>query len=488
MTTGAASVVAHRKELENDPHRPQYHFLPPANWMNDPNGLIQWKGQYHLFYQYNPNGPFHEHIHWGHAVSTNLVHWTDLPVALAPTPGRADANGCWSGCAIDNNGIPTVLYSAVDPQVVCLATSVDDLLTWQYYPGNPVINGPPVELLAGTGGNFRDPFVWKEGNYWYMLMGSKQEGVGGLLLLYRSLELTNWEYLHPLLIGDASTFQSIWTGSMWECPNFLTFGDQRVLLFSVQAAENELLYPLYVTGLFQDEKFLPQTQGKLVHGGYFYAPQAMQDDRGRSIMLGWLMEGRSTFLTKEAGWAGVMSLPIMVAPIADGNLSLKPASELTTLREKHWHYEGIELSETSTFLHNDIRDDRLEILVAFEPGQNSEFGMKMRCSPDGQEQTRIMYRSESQNVSIEREQSSINPAVERENCSVEVEADQGGILKLHIFLDCSVVEVFVNDRCYLASRIYPERLDSLGFELFIGKGKVKIRSLDIWHLASIWNV
>ena len=99
-----------------------------------------------------------------------------------------------------------------------------------------------------------------------------------------------------------------------------------------------------------------------------------------------------------------------------------------------------------------------------------------------------MYRSESQNVSIEREQSSINPAVERENCSVEVEADQGGILKIHIFIDCSVVEVFVNERCYLASRIYPERLDSLGLELFTCKGKVKIRSLDIWHLASIWNV
>ena len=131
--------------------------------MNDPNGLIQWKGQYHLFYQYNPYGPVPEQIHWGHAVSSDLVHWTDLPIALTPTPGRADANGCWSGCAIDNHGIPTLLYSGVHPQVVCLATSADDLLTWQYYPGNPVIEGPPAELQAGTDGYFRDPFVWKEG-------------------------------------------------------------------------------------------------------------------------------------------------------------------------------------------------------------------------------------------------------------------------------------------------------------------------------------
>src|SRR5256714_6511328 len=119
----AARAVAQRKALADDPHRPRYHFLPPASWMNDPNGLIQWKGQYHLFYQYNPYGPVHEQVHWGHAVSSDLLHWTDLPIALTPTPGRADAEGCWTGCAIDNNGTPTLLYSAVHPQVVCLASS-----------------------------------------------------------------------------------------------------------------------------------------------------------------------------------------------------------------------------------------------------------------------------------------------------------------------------------------------------------------------------
>src|SRR5438552_1232240 len=188
-----------------DPHRPHYHFLPPANWMNDPNGLIQWKGQYHLFYQYNPYGSFHAQIHWGHAVSSDLVHWTDLPIALTPTPERADTEGCWTGCAIDNNGTPTLLYSGVHPQVVCLATSADDLLD-----------------------------------------------------------------------------------------------------------------PLYVNCTFRDEQFLLGSQGTLVHGGYFYAPQVLYDDQGRYIMWGWLLEGRSTSLLKEAGWSGVMSLPIIVAPLPGG--------------------------------------------------------------------------------------------------------------------------------------------------------------------------
>jgi beta-fructofuranosidase len=485
MSNSAARAAAQRKEMAGDPQRPHYHFLPPANWMNDPNGLIQWKGQYHLFYQYNPHGPVHERIHWGHAASSDLVHWTDLPIAL--TPGRADADGCWSGCAIDNNGTPTLLYSGVHPQVVCLATSADDLLTWHYYPGNPVIAGPPAELVAGTGGHFRDPFVWKEGDCWYLLMGSKREGVGGVILLYRSFDLTTWEYLHPLLTGDASNVQPVWTGVMWECPNLLTFGDQRVLLFSVQGARDDLLYPLYVTGAFQDEQFLPRTQAILVHGGYFYAPQVLCDDQGRSIMWGWLMEGRSKSLSQEAGWAGAMSLPVIVAPRPEGGLSLEPAPELATLREKHWRYEGLELSGARTFLLEDIRDDRLEMLAECEPGQNCEFGFRLRCSPDGQEQTRLVYQSALQQVSIEREQSSVNPEVDRENCSVVVETAAGEGVKFHIFLDRSVLEVFVNGRCYLASRIYPQRHDSLGLELFTHKGKVRVRSLDIWHLASIWN-
>ncbi|GAC1349828.1 MAG: glycoside hydrolase family 32 protein [Ktedonobacteraceae bacterium] len=487
MRNSAASALAQRKELADDPHRPHYHFLPPANWMNDPNGLLQWKGQYHLFYQYNPYGPVHEQVHWGHAASSDLVHWTDLPIALTPTPGRADANGCWSGCAIDNLGTPTLLYSGVYPQVVCLATSADDLLTWDYYPGNPIIDGPPAELRARTGGDFRDPFVWGENNYWYMLMGSSIRGVGGTILLYRSLDLTTWEYLHPLLVGDGSTFQPVWTGVVWECPNFLTFGDQRVLLFSVQAAEDKPLYSLYVTGAFQDEQFLPRTQAILVYGGYFYAPQVLRDDQGRSVMWGWLMEGRSQSLSQEAGWAGVMSLPIIVAPLPGGGLSFEPAPELTTLREKQWHYEGVELSEARNSLHDDIRDDRLEMLAEFEPGQQCDFGVKLRCSPDGQEQTRVMYESESQQISIEREQSSVNPEVDRGDCSVVVEADAGELLTLHIFLDRSVLEVFVNGRCYLASRIYPQRRDSLGLELFARKGRVRVRSLDIWRLASIWK-
>ena len=100
MKKNSSLIQTNREQLTGDSQRPQYHFLPPANWMNDPNGLIQWKGQYHLFYQYNPYSPVHSHIHWGHAVSPDLVHWTDLPVALTPSPGGFDADGVGFAVAV----------------------------------------------------------------------------------------------------------------------------------------------------------------------------------------------------------------------------------------------------------------------------------------------------------------------------------------------------------------------------------------------------
>src|SRR2546423_3561670 len=165
------------EHLGRDPHRPRYHFLPPANWLNDPNGLIHWKGEYHMFYQYNPNGPFWGTIHWGHAASADLVHWRHLPVALAPTPGSADEHGCFSGCAVDNNGVPTLVYTGVrgEEQLPCIATGSDDMLTWQKYPGNPVIAAPPdgIDPL-----DFRDHSVWWETDAWYQVIGSGIKDLG----------------------------------------------------------------------------------------------------------------------------------------------------------------------------------------------------------------------------------------------------------------------------------------------------------------------
>ena len=459
-------------------HRPQYHFLPPAHWMNDPNGLIQWKGQYHLFYQYHPFAATSGPKYWGHAVSSNLVHWQHLPVALAPTLAGADKDGCWSGCAVDNDGIPTLIYTGVHPQVQCVATSVDDLLTWTKYPGNPVIAAPPQGMSQE---DFRDPCVWKEGDTWKMVVGSAVPGVGGAVLLYRSRDLLHWEYVGPLCVGDKAQ-----TGEIWECPNFFPLGDRYVLIISPIPFGRAI----YLVGDYDGTKFVPTVQGELDQGGCFYAPQVMLDDtrvmrwsRGRCIMFGWLWEGRSEQAQLDAGWAGVMSLPRMLYLRADGSLGVEPVFEVHALRGKHHRWVGVG-AEPRT-----VQGDCLEIIAQFEPGASSAgaFGLKVRCSPDGEEQTAIAYDRRTAELSIDYTRASRSMAARHGVCATPLPLAPGESLQLHVFLDRSVVEVYANSRICLTSRIYPERADSLGFGPFAERGDAPVVVLDAWEMKPIWK-
>ena len=167
--------------LATDRHRPQYHLMPPANWLNDPNGPLFWKGKYHMFYQYSPTISLLGLKYWGHAVSSDMVHWKNLGIALAPTPGGPDEKGCWTGSAVIHNGVPTLVYTGAwftepteaaarqkglvpERQMVAVADDPNDpyLLKWNKIPENPVISAPPPGLkVAG----WRDPSLWKEGRF-----------------------------------------------------------------------------------------------------------------------------------------------------------------------------------------------------------------------------------------------------------------------------------------------------------------------------------
>src|SRR3989442_1456985 len=224
-----------RERLAADPLRPQYHLLPARNWMNDPNGPIHWNGRYHMFFQYNPNAAVWSDMHWAHAVSEDMIHWRHLPIALAPTPGWEDADGCFTGSAVNDRGPATILYTGVKTaapeqatlrdgvhnfrEVQCLATSSDpQLLTWTKW-NQPVLQPPKDPRLAG----FRDPFLWSEGENWFLGVGSGLFKQGGRVLLYRSKDLRQWEYLHPLASGkwtERESVNPVDSGEMWECPRF----------------------------------------------------------------------------------------------------------------------------------------------------------------------------------------------------------------------------------------------------------------------------
>ena len=475
-----------RSNLAHDPHRPVYHFIAPSNWINDPNGLIQWQDQYHLFYQYNPNGPFHGTIHWGHAVSNDLVHWRDLPIALAPEPGLYDQDGCFSGCAVDDGGLPTLFYTPIHPQTIAAAVSYDGLRTWEKIPENPLIDGPPEEIAPLAGGHFRDPFIWQDDDGWHMLVASKIEGQGGQILIYHSADLRLWAYRGIFLGGDVNQMDPFWQGIMWECPNLLDYGDQQVLFLSVQAAPTDHLYAVYYTGNRVGDRFEPASSGMLVHGGSFYAPQAMRLSDGRFLMFGWLHEGRSQQACQEAGWSGSLSLPLVLSLQPDGAVGVKPALELEMLRGNHRGEKDIVLSDEKEYTISDVAGKALEIEVNFQPESLADFGLKVLCSPDGEEQTRILFKQESSQIFVERERSSLDQRADVNPATMPISLLAGEPLQCRVFVDHSIVEIFVNDRLCLACRVYPTREDSQVVRLLTCGGQTTVSEINIWQMNAIW--
>ncbi len=467
--------------------RPLYHFQPPANWMNDPNGLIQWKDQYHLFYQYNPNGPYHGTVHWGHAVSTDLVRWAHLPIALAPTPDGPDEDGCYSGCAVDNRGVPTLIYTGIRHdgqdgyrQSQCIAIGEDDLCTWRKYPGNPVIAAPPegLEVLG-----FRDPCVWREGDAWYGVIGSGIAGVGGTALLYRSADLLQWDYLHPLYVRDAALTDSAWTGTMWECPQFFPLGDRHVLMVSVWD-RGVTHHTAYFVGSYVDHVFTPHLLRRFDLGADYYAPATLRDERGRRLIWGWSWEGRGRDAQRAAGWAGVMSLPRVLTLAPDGGLGVAPAPEIEALRGQHYRRTDIALTSASADLLPEVRGECLEIAVEFDLGWGdaTDLGLLVRCSPGREEYTRIAYERATGRLLVDRERASLDRSAHGGVHGGALALAPGEPLRLQVFLDRSIVEVYANGRACLTERIYPSRPDSLGIDLF-ARGGVIVTTLDVWELA-----
>jgi len=479
-------AAATRRALAGDPHRPRYHFLPPANWMNDPNGFIHWRGRYHLFYQYNPHGAFHGAIHWGHAASPDLVHWEDRPIALTPTVGGPDAGGCWSGSAVDA-GAPTFFYSGVYPQTVCMARGDDDLDTWVKHP-TPLIAAPPPGF-GGDSADFRDPYVWCEGDEWYMVMGTRVQDDGGAVLLYRSADLRRWAYAGPLLVGgadDAAQGRPFGTGSVWECPNLFPLDGRHVLIVSYQDhARGDLLFPGYMVGEFDGERFTPGEPRILEYGGCHYAPQVTIDASGRAVLMGWLMEERDKAAQLTAGWSGVMSLPRVLSLGGDGTLRIRPVPELAQLRGEQFHLPPRILRPGNPNPLAGLPGDGVELDATLRPAGAMAFGLRLlEGDPTGGGRALLIIRVDAAagTIALSRGHDGRSAREALEPAPLPA----GSAMRLRVFLDRSVVEVFADERVVLSGRYYPARPDNLRLELFAEGGAVELEGLGVWRLASIW--
>ncbi|WP_379161437.1 GH32 C-terminal domain-containing protein [Paenibacillus sp. sgz5001063] len=491
-----------RRPLLSDRHRPQYHVSPPAHWMNEPHAPVYFDGQYHLFYQHNPLGPFFYHIHWGHWVSKDLVHWRDLPVALAPEKDQLAPDGIWSGSATyDADGLPVLFFtagndSASPNQSVALARSTysqdedPDLVQWVKHPEPLIVQKKGM----GTFGDFRDPFVWKDDDGWYALVGSGIEGAGGAALAFASRDMLNWTYKGSFFEADIQKYPYL--GPIWELPVLLPLGTDKqghhkhLLLVSPvgKGADVEVFY--WMGQLDKHNlSFIPdQEEPELIDVGdfHFTGPSGMVDPKtGRNIVFTIAQGDRTSELEYQSGWAHNGGLPLSVFLRDDGRLGIEPIQELQSLRgTKLLSLQSKSMAEANLLL-GDVQGDMLEIRMELEPRNAAQLGIKVRCTPDGEEETLLYYDFDEAKLLVDRTKTTLHPG---EKCrgvqggKLELLAEN---LKLHIYLDRSMVEAYANGLKSLTTRVYPSRKDALGLKIW-GDGEPLIKSIEIWNMQSIW--
>ncbi|ELZ34026.1 sucrose-6-phosphate hydrolase [Halogeometricum pallidum JCM 14848] len=472
----ASGFAALRREIADDHRRPRYHLAAPGGWLNDPNGIVRYDGTYHVFYQYNPGGPFHGTIHWGHAASDDLVRWEDRPVALAPDPDGPDRDGVWSGCAVVDDGTPTLVYTGGRgrDQLPCLATTDDPSLdTWTKHGDNPVIVDPgehvDLDLLETDDwrAEFRDHNVWREGETWYHLVGAGVADTGGAALLYRGETLREWEYVGPLLVGD-------WEGHgvVWECPELLDFGEKQVLHVSNYSHVEYFLG----TADVDDPAFDVEHRERLDYGDY-YAPQSTRADDGRVLTWGWAPEARDVEAQWHAGWSGLLTVPRELS-VEDGELRQRPARELESLRGRDALAgdEAVSLAAGASRTL-DLTGNAYELGFDARVADGATLELGLFESPAGNERTVVRYDGDA--VTVDRTDSALDGVPDAEEQSMPIDGDS---LSLRALVDGSVVELYANERRCLTSRVYPTRADAEGVSLRAVGGGVELASANAWEL------
>ncbi|WP_135366035.1 glycoside hydrolase family 32 protein [Halosimplex halophilum] len=480
MSSDLDRLVDRRREFRSDPYRPDYHFVPPGGILHDPNGACYWNGRYHLFYQFWPphvtdDRPWEEAMHWGHAVSEDLVHWRDLPIALSPENGPEA--GCFSGQALVEDDRALVMYFGTEAGN-CIAAADDEYLTdFERAEENPVIpidEDAPYEIF--------DPCLWRDGDTYHSLSGWKRDGRTAEFH-FTSGDLTDWDY-RGTLVKDGYHTNPEEDGAV---PNFFELDGKHVLLFFSHSHG-----PQYYVGDYHGgTDFDIRSHGRLNFGpvdhGNLHAPSVLHAE-DRSIAFFNVVEGRRDWRADpEEGWAGVVSLPRALSLDGD-DLRVEPVEELTALRTNHRRVDDRPLAADEEWVVPDIGGASLELRAEIDVGDAAEVGLSVLRSPDGDEATTVTYWDDADALGIELGQSSENPAARSrppEVGSLSLADDER--LDLRVFVDRSIVEVFANGRRTLTTRVYPDRDDSVGLSLSARRGAARLESLDVWDMESIWS-
>ncbi len=487
MTPELRTARDYEKEKESlirAEERPYYHLSARVGWMNDPNGFSFYNGKYHLFYQYHPYDSHWGPMHWGHAVTEDLIHWEYLPCAMAPDT-EPDRDGCFSGSAVTlPDGRHMLMYTGVVKEGEWLADTIlrqtqnlafGDGISYRKYEGNPVLTDRDLPE-GGSPFAFRDPRVWtaEDGSYRALAANDNADG-GGQMLLFRSDDALHWSFV-KVFARNAGRI-----GKMWECPDFFILDGQYVLLGSSQdMLPKGLEYhngngTFYMFGDYDPgtETFYERSNHAIDYGIDFYAPQTVLAPDGRRIMIGWMQNWDTCNLhVKSTPWFGQMSIPRELH-VRNGILYQTPVKELERLRGAETVHENILIEDrgiTLPGIFGRTVDMELEVEAADPERLYQKFAV--RFAENEEYHTGVSFRPHESSLKIDRKFSGSRRAIIHQR-RAEVRHDRGR-LKLRLLIDRFSVEVFVNDgEKVLTATMYTDLgADGISFH---ADGSVRIR-------------
>lgn len=487
-----------REAKAEDPYRPLFHLSTPEGLMNDPNGFCYWNGNYHLFYQLQAAGT--NGMQWAHAISSDLVHWQDLPLAIRQ---EEKSGRIFSGqVLVEPERVIAMFHDTSFGN--CIALADDPLLLAFAKTG---VNRYGSGKFTGQGfQRLFDPCIWKgkDGAYYSVSGVAKNGGRTGdgfpVADLFRSEDLENWTYLGTLLDDEDWTRMGLGAGDDAAVPNFQPIahrdgspsGKHMFLWFSHGKGAHALV------GTYDEDAkhFSPESYQRLTYGpvykGTLHAPSAMVDPAGRLLAVFNIRENmqdvsgalhtRSPFV-----WYGIMSLVRHFWVDENHQLRMEPAGDLASLRRNHQRVERKDLVADKEWVLPGVIGTALELRVVLDPQQAERVGVTVLRSPDGREKTRVVYDPSAGTLTLDVSEGSQREGVpERAPEIGPLVLEPGEELELRIFVDRSVVEVFANERQALVARVYPGGTDSEGVSVFAEGGAVRLLSLDAWTMGSIW--
>ena len=453
-----------RERILSDPARPAYHFVVPEGIAIpfDPNGTIYWKGRYHLFYIFQDTQLGKRSDHWGHVSSTDLFHWHHHPTGLL--------EGMYSGnCFINKDGVPTICYHQVGQGNAVAVALDDDLNAWKKLDSNPIT--PKTREGDEHHEKYRswDPHGWLEGDTYYAIFGGKRPGVAKSSALEGE-----WKYVGDLF---AHGVEGVSLDEDVSCPDLFRLGNKDVLL-----CISHRLGCRYYVGEWRNEQFHPESHAQMSWvDNTFFAPESLLDHKGRRIMWAWILDGIRFGVRPKYGWSGTMSLPRVLSLGDDGRLRMDVPEEIEALRYDARSMGPFTTRSGTDLIVDGVAGDSLELQVEIEGNGASAYGVKVRTSPDAQEETSIFHDAKENLLKVDTRRSGQDTpgAVE----AAPFELRDGERLKLRIFIDRSVVEVFANRRQAIARRVFPSRRDSVGVRLFSIRGDARVHTLKAWNIT-----